>query len=103
MRNRIPESLESAGGGAVTETRVSWRRLGTEAVVIVGSILLAFAIDAAWDRYQDERRVAEYVLALRGEFEEARLENDGATRRSHLSAGGDAVLEMIARQSGGSL
>ena len=58
----------------MTEFKALRRRLSIEAFVIVGSILLAFAIDAAWDRFQEGLRGQEYVVALRGEFEEARLE-----------------------------
>jgi hypothetical protein len=44
------------------------RRVILEAVVIVGSILLAFAIDAAWDRSLDRERRSELIAALRSDF-----------------------------------
>lgn len=47
-------------------------RLAAEAVAIVGSILLAFAIDAAWSGYQDRRQEAEVRELLRIEFADAR-------------------------------
>lgn len=43
---------------------IRWRRLVLESAAVVGSILLAFAIDAAWDLRQlaEER---ELLLGLR--------------------------------------
>jgi hypothetical protein len=43
-------------------------RLIGESVVIVGSILLAFAIDAAWDQRQLRNEEQEALTALRSEF-----------------------------------
>ena len=47
---------------------IPWNRLTVEAVVIVGSILLAFSIDALWDNYKDRREEYEILLGLNGEF-----------------------------------
>jgi hypothetical protein len=44
--------------------RVPWLRVVTEGVVIVFSILLAFAIDAGWDGMQDRRRDSQFREAL---------------------------------------
>ena len=52
-------------------------RLALEAFVIVGSILLAFGVDALWERRQDSGRIAEYLDALETEFVEARDEITG--------------------------
>lgn len=83
-------------GAFVTESKASWRRLSIEAFVIVGSILLAFAIDAAWDRFQEGLRGEEYVVALRGEFEEARLEMvDQLGDRTIQLATVDSLLQAI--------
>lgn len=76
--------------------RIAWRRLATEGIVIVVSILLAFAIDAAWDGYQEEQRVDEYVVALRGEFEEARLEMaEQLGDRTYQLAAVDSLLTAV--------
>ena len=40
-----------------------------EAVVIVGSILLAFSIDALWEDYQESRTRAELIDLLIADFE----------------------------------
>ncbi len=61
----------------MTETQeIPWKRLAVEAVAIVGSILLAFAIDAWWEDVKDARQQAKLVTALQVDFEttKARLE-----------------------------
>jgi len=45
-----------------------------EGLVIVASILLAFAIDALWDRHLERTRTHEYLTALEDEFRAARNE-----------------------------
>ena len=48
----------------VRDNRVQWRRLSAEAAVIVASILLAFSIDAWWDRTKQEAAEAEWIAAI---------------------------------------
>ncbi len=50
------------------EQKVPWLRLGLEAVAIVGSILLAFAIDAWWDAATEEQRERELLESLLDDF-----------------------------------
>jgi hypothetical protein len=45
-----------------------WSRLTLEGLVIVVSILLAFALDAAWDNRQEGIRRDEYLRVLEDEF-----------------------------------
>ena len=52
----------------------SLRRGLLEVVAIVGSILLAFAIDAAWQERQEATEVQELLIALRAEFDFHRSE-----------------------------
>ena len=47
---------------------IPWKRLSVEAAAIVGSILLAFAIDAWWQERIDESREREILIALLGDF-----------------------------------
>ena len=47
---------------------IPWNRLAVEAFVIVASILLAFAIDAWWTRYQESIEEQELLTGLRAEF-----------------------------------
>lgn len=49
-------------------------RLAAEGVVIVVSILAAFALDTAWERAQEREEERETLLALRIEFQEAAAE-----------------------------
>lgn len=58
--------------------RRPWVRAGIEAAVIVGSILLAFAIDASWDRAQE--RGQERALLEDLEQEYTALQSDVAGR-----------------------
>jgi len=48
--------------------RTPWLRIGAESLAIIGSILLAFMIDALWDNYQDRREEYEILLGLDDEF-----------------------------------
>lgn len=50
-------------------TRMSWLRILVEGAVIVGSILLAFGIDAWWDGHTDAGREQRLLAALLTEFE----------------------------------
>jgi hypothetical protein len=59
----------------MTDTqKISWNRLAVEATAIVGSILLAFAIDAWWDGRQDLRIEQELLASLIQEFEDTATE-----------------------------
>lgn len=71
----------------MTSTRVTpWPRVLLEGVVIVASILLAFGIDAWWDRTQDDARGAEYAEALLAEV---------AANLQHLDATASGVQRSI--------
>lgn len=52
----------------MTESRSRLGFLVAEAVLIVLSILLAFAIDAAWDGQQEARQRTELLRAMRADF-----------------------------------
>lgn len=53
----------------VEANNIHWKRLTIEAVAIVASILLAFAIDAWWDYIGDRREEAELLRNLESELE----------------------------------
>jgi hypothetical protein len=53
---------------------IPWLRLLAESAAIVGSILLAFAIDRLWDAHRETRREMSFVRALTVEFEAAKAE-----------------------------
>ena len=48
----------------MTEQRTNWSRLTLEAVAIVFSILLAFAIEAWWSERQEQKFEEETIQAL---------------------------------------
>jgi len=48
--------------------KIPWARLALESIAIVGSILVAFAIDAWWEDRQERREERSYLTSLRQEF-----------------------------------
>ncbi len=55
----------------MTETqKISWRRLAVEATAIVGSILLAFSIDAWWEDRNEINLEQRLLAVLKVEFEQ---------------------------------
>jgi hypothetical protein len=55
----------------MTETQnIPWKRIAVEAAAIVGSILLAFAIDAWWNDHQDRAEEQKILVGLKSEFEQ---------------------------------
>jgi hypothetical protein len=72
------------------------RRMIAESVVIVASILLAFALDAWWDSVQRKREVAATLVALDAEFAEVETELERAQTRSQLVvAAADTILSLL--------
>ena len=49
---------------------IQWKHISAEAIAIVVSILLAFAIQAWWDEYQDRAEEQGILLGLKSEFEQ---------------------------------
>ena len=47
-----------------------WKRIAIEAPVIVGSILLAFSIDAWWQEHSDQIRVEAYLEQVRADTQD---------------------------------
>lgn len=66
--------------------RSRWGFLFAEAVLIVLSILLAFAIDAWWDGRQEEARRLELLQALRADFAATALGLDEALENAQSDA-----------------
>ncbi len=50
--------------------KIPWMRIAVEAAAVVGSILLAFAIDAWWDDHQDRVEEQRIFVGLKSEFEQ---------------------------------
>ncbi len=65
--------------------RTDWRRVVTEGAVIVASILLAFAIDAAWDNRREREVEAAMLLGLSSDFDAVMVELDRVSARHSRS------------------
>ncbi len=72
---------------------IPWKRIATEAAAIVGSILLAFAIDAWWQERLERKEEAEQLSRLHAEFlvNVDRLEG----YRAPLAGGQQATQEVF--------
>jgi hypothetical protein len=77
----------------VSSTPNSWRRFGIEAVVIIGSILLAFAIDAAWATRKETAEVIEALESVREELVANRDYFEGIAAAHHRVA--EAGFELL--------
>jgi hypothetical protein len=77
----------------LTKGQIPWRRVFVEGVVIVGSILLAFGIDAAWDGRDQRQRRAVLFAALVSDMALARAEVDrvATLHRTGHSAAADLL------------
>ena len=75
------------------------RRVTLEALVIVGSILLAFGIDAAWEERREARAGARLLETLAGELAELRAEM--VRHRDRWAEVQDATERLIVAQSTG--
>jgi hypothetical protein len=76
--------------------QVPWLRVFVEGVVIVGSILLAFGIEAWWDGVQEEEKVRQDLLGVAQEIAENRervLWQVDLMER--IAVGGAAMAEMM--------
>ena len=80
-------------------TSISWKRLSAEAAAIVGSILLAFWIDAWWDDQSDAKQERALLGALLQDFETARDEF-GTTSAGHNKVFGSMEKILYWAESG---
>lgn len=72
---------------------IPWKRIAVEALAIVASILLAFAIDAWWDERKEGIEETEILLGLKSEFSRYRVElAEGIEYHAH---GLSLVAELI--------
>ena len=77
--------------------RIPWLRIAVEGVLIVVSILLAFGIDAWWDRNRDDDARRELVAALRAEFlaGSEELARAQSLHRRRFDAAGDVATPSL--------
>ena len=83
--------------------RVRLRRVLVEGVVIVGSILLAFAIDASWDRRQEQAETNRQLEALIQELRQTREALSTELRGVESSGEGSAAILELMRRPGRSV
>ena len=73
--------------------RLPWLRILAEGVVIVGSILLAFGIQAWWDGRQESERIREHLSSIASEIESARASLQvSIDQRQHRTAAIHSLL-----------
>ena len=78
------------------KTSIPWLRVFVEGAVIVGSILLAFGIDAWWEGRQEDERIVQSLIALHGEFQAVLEHIDGDyARRNQRTEAYRWILEAI--------
>jgi hypothetical protein len=79
--------------------KAPWLRVFVEGTVIVGSILLAFGIDAWWDERGEAQRRAGLISALVADFDEADAALDGAMDAHNLVENVTARWLRLARST----
>ena len=82
------------------KARIPWLRVFVEGVVIVGSILLAFGIQAWWDGRQDELQLRRGLAGVLEELSAVAtvMEFDGALRQRALS--NTEALQSLVQEEG---
>jgi hypothetical protein len=90
VRQQNSNPLERASRGvAISTDRISWTRVTLEGVVIVGSILLAFGIEAGGEARGERQQRQAIVAALQRDFATARGDLDrvrGSNQRIEATA-----------------
>ena len=79
---------------------IPWKRLSVEAVAIVGSILLAFAIDAWWEERLDRQMERDDLERLHGEFIRNRDRMNEMRTAGRAETASAAMYELLADHLG---
>lgn len=77
-------------------TDIPWKRVAAEATAIVGSILLAFWIDAWWEENQDRREEHVMLVAILDEFRDKKDVLQYATRINRSILESTRTLQRLA-------
>ena len=81
----------------LSNEKIPWKRLSAEAVAIVASILLAFAIDTWWEDRKDAELESGYLVSIREDFEANRaLLERSISRYENIIRSMTALLEQSA-------
>ncbi len=75
------------------KAQIPWLRVFVEGVVIVGSILLAFGLQAWWDGVQERQEEQRVLAALAEDFEETRV--DTRQKIAATEAVRDTVMRLL--------
>ena len=83
-----------------SKTTISWFRIGAEGVVIVVSILFAFAVDAWWADRQDRRTERDDLERLHAEFtwNRDRVNDNGTATRAQVASA--EIYELVVAHLG---
>lgn len=77
-------------------SRIPWLRVSIEGAVIVGSILLAFGIDAWWDERDRKRTLEQDLSSVLDEIRDNRdLIDAEISALERVVSGGEAVLDVL--------
>jgi hypothetical protein len=79
---------------------IPWKRLSVEAVAIVGSILLAFAIDAWWEERLDRQMERDDLESLHAEFIRNRDRMNEMRTAGKAETASAAMYELVADHLG---
>jgi hypothetical protein len=82
----------------MTSDRVQGRRLLLEALVVIASILIAFALDAWWDQRASQRTEAAHLRALQSDFEQNVSRLEQAIKREERIAEASRSLLLLANR-----
>ncbi len=80
--------------------KIPWKRLSIEAAAIVGSILLAFAIDALWEERQDRLMERDDLERLHTEFIRNRDRMNEMVTAGKAETASAAMYELLANHLG---
>jgi hypothetical protein len=84
----------------ISTDRIPWARVALEGVVIVGSILLAFGIEAGWEARGERQERRAVVAALQSDFAAAREGLDGLqANNQEIEATAEAVSAALVASS----
>ena len=80
----------------INNQKIPWFRLAAEGVVIIGSILIAFTIDAWWEERLEREDEQSYLTSLHQEFSHVReLADTAVTLRSEVLSTNERLIGQI--------
>lgn len=79
----------SSNKSPLNDRAIPWRRPLIESVVIILSILLAFAIDASWDEFKERNQEEAFLVSSLNEFKatRSRIDESNEAHMSYITSG----------------